>query len=92
MRGAPISPSRLSALPARPGARRVDDDDARVAGAVAKLVQHLADVAGEEGGVPDPVQLLVLDRARDRLLADLDPPHRQRASRPCERPIVPMPQ
>ena len=81
MRGAPISPSRFSALPARPGARRVDDDDVRVAGALAQVAQHLADVAREERRVADRVQLLVLDRAGDRLLADLDPPHRHRVAR-----------
>ena len=43
--------------------------------------QRLADVAGEERGVADRVQLLVLDRAGDRLLGDLDPPHRQRVAR-----------
>ena len=72
------SPSRFSALPARPGARRIDDDDVGLAGALAQLAQHLADVAGEERRVADRVQLRVLDRAGDRLLRDLDPPHRQR--------------
>ncbi len=68
----------LERLAGQAGTRRVDDDDVRVAGAVAQLAQHLADVAGEERGVADRVQLLVLDRAGDRLLVDLDPPHGQR--------------
>jgi hypothetical protein len=88
-----MRPSRRSALPARrrealapgtPGARRVDDDHVRVSPALAQLVDRLADVAGEEGRVRDGVQLGVLDRAGDRLLDDLDSPHRQRLRRQRE--------
>ena len=60
--------------------RRVDDDDVRVARALVQLLEHLPDVAGEERGVADPVQVRVLERARDRLLRDLDAPHRQRVA------------
>ena len=66
------------------GARRVDDDDVRRARALQQLLDDLADVAGEERGVRDAVQLGVLERARDRLLRDLDPPHRQRVLRERE--------
>ena len=73
-------PQRLAG---KPGARRVDDDDVGLAGALAEIAEHLADVAGEERGVADRVQLLVLDRARDGLLGDLDAPDRQRISAPA---------
>ena len=68
----------LERLAGEPGARAGRRHDGRVAGPLAELAEHLADVAGEERGVADRVQLGVLDRARDRLLADLDAPHRQR--------------
>src|SRR5205823_6612297 len=61
-------------LPGEPGARRVDDDELRVAGPFVQLLERLADVAGEERRVPDPVQLGVLERTGDRLLRDVDPP------------------
>src|SRR5262249_19722577 len=53
-------------------------------GPVAQLAQHLADVAGEEGRVPDAVQLGVLDRAGDRLLRDLDAPDGEGVARQRE--------
>src|SRR5262249_37918046 len=69
----------LERLPREPGPGRVDDDDVGIARAVAQLLEHLADVSREERRVADAVQLRVLDRARDRLLRDLDAPDRQRA-------------
>ena len=57
-------------------ARWIDDDDVRRARAVEQLAHDLTDVAGEERGIRDAVQLRVLERARDA----------------SERPIVPMPQ
>ena len=60
------------------GPRRVDDDDVRIAGAFVEVVEHLADLAGEERRVRDAVQLGVLERARDGLLRDLDTPDRER--------------
>jgi hypothetical protein len=45
-----------------------------------QLLERLADVAGEEGRVPDPVQLRILERAGDRLLRDVHAPDGQRAS------------
>ena len=62
-RGAAISPRRLQRLARKAGARRVDDDHVGLAGAVAQVAQHLADVPGEERGVADRVQLL---RSRSR--------------------------
>ena len=44
----------------------------------------LPDLACEERRVRDPVQLGVLERAGDRLLGDLDPPHRERFARQRE--------
>ena len=78
--GAPISPRRFSALPARPARGGSTTTTSGSPARVAQIGQHLADVAGEERAVADRVQLLVLDRARDRLLADLDPPHRHRVA------------
>ena len=78
-------------LARRARARGVDHDDVRRAGAVAQLLEAAADVAGEEGGVREPVQLGVLDRARDRLLRGLDP-QTVSASRARVSPIVPIPQ
>ncbi len=81
MRGAAGLAEALQRLAGEAGARRVDDHDVGIAGAVAQVAQHLADVPREERDVADPVQLLVLDRAGNRLLADLDPPYRQRVGR-----------
>ena len=78
--GAPISPRRFSALPARPARGGSTTTTSGSPARVAQVGQHLADVAGEERAVADRVQLLVLDRAGDRLLADLDPPHRHRVA------------
>ena len=78
MRGARDLPEALQRLAGEPGARRIDDDHVGVARPRPQVCEHLADVAGEERGVADRVQLLVLDRAGDGLLADLDPPHRHR--------------
>ena len=83
MRGAPSSPRRFSAFPASPARGGSTKTTSGVARAVAQLLEHLPDVAGEERGVADPVQLRVLDRARDRLLRDLDPPDRQRVAAPA---------
>ncbi len=73
------------------GTRRIDDDEVGSAGALLQLLERERDVAGEERRVRDPVQLRVLDRARDRLLGDLDAPDRQRVGANV-RPIVPVPQ
>ena len=67
-------------LAGEPGARRIDDDDIGVAGAVAEVLDHLPHLARVERGVRDPVQLGVLERARDGLLRDLDAPDRQRVA------------
>ena len=74
-------PQRFAGEPARGGSTTTTR--ARRA-AVAQLLERLADVAGEEGRVRDPVQLRVLERAGDRLLRDLDPPHSQRVARERE--------
>ena len=58
--------------------RRVDHDDVRRAGALGELFERAPDLAREERGVGDPVQLRVLDRAGDGLLAHLDAPDRER--------------
>src|SRR5205823_6474987 len=71
----------LERLPGEPGAGRVDDDDVRRPRALPQLLERLTHVAGEEGRVRDAVQVGVLERARNRLLRDLDPPHRQRPGR-----------
>ena len=66
------------------GPRRVDDDHVRRPGALGELLQHLADVAREEGRVADLVQVEVLERARDRLLRDVDAPDAERMARQRE--------
>ena len=84
MRGAPISPRRFSALPASPARGGSTTTTSGLAAPLAQLLERLADVAGEERRVADPVQVGVLERARDRLLRDLDPPHRERVAREHE--------
>src|SRR5205809_73108 len=49
-----------------------------MAGAVGQLLERRPDLAGEEGGVRDPVQIGVLERARDRFFGDFHAPHGQR--------------
>ena len=72
----------LQRLAGEAGARRVDDDDVRVAGALAQLARAPGRRCRRRTPrSPIAVQLGVLDRARDRLLGDLDPPHRQRVAR-----------
>src|SRR5213075_2086507 len=68
----------LERLAREPGARWVDDDYVGIAAAAVQLCDRLADVPREVGGVADSVQLRVLERARDRLLGDVDAPDRQR--------------
>ena len=81
-RGAPSSPRRFSALPGearraagrrrrRPGRRR----------ASRRSRSTSPTLPAKKARVADRVQLRVLDRARDRLLGDLDPPHRHRVAR-----------
>ena len=77
-RGAPSAAEPPQRLPGEPGARRVDDDDVGRARALSELLERLADVAREEGGVRDAVQVGVLERAGDRLLRDLDAPDGER--------------
>ena len=79
-------PDALQRLAGEPGTRRIDDDDVRLARPRAQLLERLADVPGEERRVRDPVQIGVLDRAGDRLLRDLDPPHRERVRAPSRGP------
>src|SRR5207237_10065335 len=64
-------PESAKRFPGEPGSRRVDYDHVRVAAALVQLVERLADVAGEEGGVRDPVEICVLERAGDGLLGAL---------------------
>ena len=73
------APTRRSALPDEPGPRRVDDDDVRLARRARAAPRRPRDLAREEGGVRDAVQLGVLDRAGDRLL------RRPRCPRPSAR-------
>ena len=80
MRGAPISPSRFSALPARPAR---GGSTTTTSGSPARCRRSLSTsptLPAKNAVLPIAVQLLVLDRAGDRLLADLDPPHRHRLS------------
>ena len=62
---APEPPHRLVR---EPGSRRVDDDEVGVACALVKLGECVGCLAGEEGGVRDPIQVGVLERAGDRFL------------------------
>ena len=75
-------------LARQPRSRRIDDDDIGRARLLAELFDRLSDVAGEEAGVLDPVELRVLDGARDGLLRDLEAP-RSRAFAASASPIVP---
>ena len=75
------SPERL---PREPRPRRIDDDDVRAARLLAKLLDRLADVPGEELRVLDAVELGVLDRAGDGFLGDLEPPDGARFRRERE--------
>ena len=81
----------LQRLPGEARTRRVDDDDVRISASLVQILDRLADVAGEERGVADAVQVGVLERARDRLLRNVDPPDGQRVAA-STRPIVPIPQ
>ena len=61
-------------LSGEPCARRIHDNEVRVAGLLPKLLDRLAHIAREEACVLDAVELGVLDRARDRFLGDLESP------------------
>ena len=51
MRGACERAGPAQRLAGEPGARRIDDDDVRLPGPLAQLLERLRDVAGEERGV-----------------------------------------
>ena len=82
---------RFSALPARPGARRVDDDHVRRPRALVQLLERLADVAGEERGVAIPFRS-AFSSAHATDSSEISTPQTVSAFRAIERPIVPVPQ
>ena len=86
-----MRPSRRSAFPASPARGGSTTTTSGAPDALEQLLDGVPDLACVEGGVGDPVQVGVLERARDRLLGDVDPPDRQRAGASV-RPMLPMPQ
>jgi hypothetical protein len=85
--GAPISPGVSSALPASP-ARRIDNDHIRIAGALVQFLNTWPTLPAKYAALPIPFSSAF--SSCDRLLRDVDAPHRQAS--PSSSPIVPIPQ
>src|SRR4029079_13592802 len=96
MRGAPIPPSRFSAFPARPerggsttttpGAPERSSSSSTTSPTLpaknaAFVIPFTSAFSREDSAVLDPFRPRFLERARDRLLGALDPPHGQRLAR-----------
>src|SRR4029450_9012670 len=66
--------------PGESRSRWIDDDDIWLAAALAQFAQSLPDVAREEGGVADAVQVRIFERAGNRLFGHIDAPHGERVA------------